>query len=230
MSGTRTIYVDLNRVQQSGHGSLLVCLMMAANDICVANQCLTRFEESYRNDRLGMHILKGAKMYFLRLEWGHLNEAMKLIQQVHDTKELFEFLPMQCSCQTQEAFGRLAKCLKGGSDYQRFKKAVAIVRHKTVFHYDKDMAANALSVRASHLKFERSKITLGTVGDLWRYHVADDIVDSIICRQIWQIPRNANLVEEADKISLFAQHLCKDYQIYCSGFIIKYLKRHNAIS
>lgn len=230
MSGTRTIYVDLNRVQQTGHGSLLICLMMAANDICIANQCLTRFEESYRNNRLGRHILKGAKMYFLRLEWGHLHEAMKLIQQVRDTRELFEFLMMQCSRKAQEAFGRLAMCLKGGSEYQRFIRAVIIIRQTMVFHYNQKLTAKALSVRASHPKFERSKITLGTEGDLWRYHVADDLVDQIICRQIWQIPRNVPLIDEANKISLFAQHLCKDYQIFCSGFIINYFKRHNAIS
>jgi len=177
MSGIRTMYVDLKRVHQTGRGSLLICLMMAANDICVANQCLTRFEESYRDNRLGMHILKGAKMYFLRLEWGHLHEAMKLIQQVRDTRELFEFLTMQCSSKAQEAFGRLTMCLKGGSEYRRFTRAVIIVRQTTVFHYDQKLTAKALSVRASHPKFGRSKIILGTEGDLWRYHVADDIVD-----------------------------------------------------
>jgi hypothetical protein len=203
---------------------------MAANDICIANQCLTRFEESYRDNRLGRHILKGAKMYFLRLEWGHLHEAMKLIQQVRNTGELFDFLTRQCSRQAQAAFDKLTMCLKGGAEYKRFTNAVTIIRQTMVFHYCQKLTAKALSKRASHPKLGRSKITIGTEGDLWRYHIADDLINQIICRQIWKIPQNAILIDEANKMSIFAQHLCRDYQIFCSGFIIQYLKQHSAIS
>ena len=222
MSRPTTIYVDLERLEAAGKASLIIRLMMACNDISLANQCLSKFKEEPRTRK---HIQRGAEMYFVRLQCGHLKEGIELIREIRDDKTLYETVK-RCYPSAKDSFAKLANCLPGGPDHQRFEQYVGRIRHQTVFHYDNKLVLRALSDRASRPEARRSKITAGSDMSLWRFELADDIQDSIACRQIWRIPRNADLRKCADECLHFGADLCKSFLDFCGDFILRYITEH----
>jgi hypothetical protein len=89
------------------------------------------------------------------------------------------------------------------------------VRHKTVFHYDRKLVERALEDRANRQEARTSHITRGDHITLRRFNLSDDIVDSIICRHIWKIPRKADLRQQADQIANFGSNLCVFFLDFC---------------
>jgi len=227
MSRSQTLFVDLPRLLfNKEETSIIIRLMMAGNDISLANQCLAKYKED--PGRMRQHVQKGALMYFIRLQCGHLNEAMSLIQKICDTQKLYERIE-HCTPHAQTCFDNLKKCLKGGPDFSKYKDYVMKVRHKTGFHYDGELVERALADRASRPEARISKITRGDHISLWRFDLSDDIVDSIICRYIWKIPRGADLRKQADEISDFGSNLCKSFLDFCGEFIFSYIQEKAAV-
>jgi hypothetical protein len=227
MSRTQTIFVDLSRLLfQKEKASLIIRLMMAGNDISLANQCLSKYKEDH--GRMSKHAQRGALMYFVRLQCGHLKEAMDLVQEICDDQDLYDRIN-RCSTHAQGCFDNLKNCLNGGPDHKKFKDYVMKVRHKTVFHYDRKLVERALEDRANRQEARTSHITRGDHITLWRFNLADDIVDSIICRHIWKIPRKADLRQQADQIADFGSNLCVSFLDFCGEFIFSYIQENAAI-
>jgi hypothetical protein len=57
---------------------------------------------------------------------------------------------------------------------------------------------------------------------LWYFKVADDVVDSIVVRQIWAIPRYADMRAEADKVADRAHQIFRWFVDFAGEFIWKY--------
>lgn len=228
MGRTQTKFVDLQRLHSCGDSaSLIIRLMMAFNDISVANQCLSIFKKEQPPMR--KHVQRGAAMYFIRLQCGHLNEAMKIVREIRDDQKLCDTVK-RCSQIAQESFDKLTNSLKGSSNNAEFEQYVGQIRHNTVFHYTKNKLVNkALSDRSSRSESCRSKITRGDDISLWRFELADDIVDSVVCRQIWKIPRNADLRKEADLKADYGSKLCQSFLNFSGEFIFRFIKEHAAI-
>ena len=91
------------------------------------------------------------------------------------------------------------------------------------------MVDKALTDRASRSEARRSKITRGDHISLWRFELADDIVDSVVCRQIWKIPRNANLRQEADLKADYGSELCQSFLDFSGEFIFRFIEDHAVI-
>jgi len=170
----------------------------------------------------------GALMYFIRLQFGHLNEAIKLIQEIQDDTYLYERVN-SCSQAAQDSFIKLLNCLKGGRDYKKFLQYVGRIRHNTAFHYDPTVIKKALADRASRAEARYSKITSGDHISLCRFKLADQIVDSVVCRQIWKIPKDADLRKEADECVMFGADLCKALLDFSGEFIFRYIQEHAAV-
>lgn len=200
--------------------------MMVCNDIALANQCLKKFKEE--QSKIRKPVQRGALMYFVRLQCGHLNEGLKIIQEINDNRNLSEGIE-RCSQAAKDSFKRLANCLKNGTENKKFEKYVERIRHKTIFHYDKKLVERALSDRASREEAKRSKITLGDDISLFRFEVSDDIVDSMVCRYICNIPRNADIRKEIDEIMVWASDIGKSLLDFGGEFIYKYIQEHAAI-
>ena len=227
MSRTQSIFVDLPRLlNNKKEASIIIRLMMASNDISLANQCLAKYKKDQGPMR--KHVQKGALMYFVRLQCGHLKEAIDLIQKVCEEQKLYERVE-RCSSHAQSCFENLKKCLKTGADYSKYRDYVMKVRHKTVFHYDSKLVERALADRASRPEAKSSKITRGDHISLWRFDLSDDIVDSIICRHIWQIRRDADLRKEADEIADFGSNLCVSFLDFCGEYIFAYIQEKAAV-
>ena len=199
---------------------------MACNDIAVANRCLKKFKEEQSTIR--KHVQRGALMYFVRLQCGHINEGLKIIQEIKNNKKLSESIE-HCSQDAKDSFKRLANCLKGGTENRKFEKYVGMIRHKTIFHYDKKLVERALSDRASRKEAKQSKITLGDDISLFRFELSDDIFDSIVCRYICNIPRNADIRKEIDEIMVWASDIGKSLLDFGGEFIYKYIQESAAI-
>lgn len=75
---TSTIYTTFEKLTARGDEAVLIVkLMMAFNDLALANEGLSIFKSQYvtkRNDKN-----RGAAMYFVRLQASHLYEAMEIV-------------------------------------------------------------------------------------------------------------------------------------------------------
>ena len=198
--------------------------MMVCNDIMLANHCLS--ESRNIQSKIREHVQRGAGMYFVRLQCGHLNEALKIVQEIKDDSNLMTLID-RCSQAAQGSFSRLVNCLKGGSENKSFEGFVGRIRHSTVFHYDnKKQVERALADRAGRKEARQSKITFGNHISLSRYELADEILDSIVCRQICKIPRSIDLRQEIDKIMVWGSDLAEALLEFSGEFIYKYVQEH----
>jgi hypothetical protein len=111
MERTLTLWVDINRLSRSDPSGLVLRMMMAANDIALANWGLTEFKKP--QPRLSQHMQNGACLYFVRLQCGHLSEALKLVEKLNndsDSKARLE----RCNETAKQAYSTLNSCLPGG--------------------------------------------------------------------------------------------------------------------
>lgn len=200
MTRTRTIIVDFQRLALLGNSAATVIkLMMACNDLQLANEALVEWKKEQPRLRKCREV--GAQMYFVRLMMSHLYEALKIVEHIHIDESLLR-LVKQCDQRTQNSFHELESFLPNGSRRQWFESMVGKIRNNLVFHYEKrgKMIERAISDRAGRPEARHSSITRGSTAYLWHFKPADDIVDSILVREIWGIPRDKDLRTEVDRI------------------------------
>jgi hypothetical protein len=222
MRATRTVNVDFRRLQGTGStGVLVLMLMRAANDLAIANAGYRRYEKPAAG--LEEHIRPGARRYFVRLQCGHLYEAMPLVRKVRYSRKLREVLS-RCDEDTQTAFDDLVRYVTSGPEQAEFRKYVGSIRNKIAFHYDQAPVSRALADRAARQELRHGLVTLGTSIDLWRFDAADDIEGSIVIRELWEIPRTADIVAEDDRISGFGSRLCRQFIQFAGGLSVQFVR------
>ncbi len=219
---TRTFTVDLRKIERTGAtGVLAIRLMRAANDLAVANAGYRRYSEP--GPGLEEHIRPGARRYFVRLQCGHLSEAIRLVEEVRRDANLGALIPA-ISVRAQTALSKLVECLPGEGRAEDFSKYVKRIRNKVAFHYDAPAIERALAERAADAAMRFSVVTLGTHIDLWRFTVADDIEASVVVRQLWEVRRDADLAAEDDRISMFASGLCERFIEFAGELATEFLR------
>ena len=182
--------------------------MRAADDIALAHWGLRQF--SQERPRMESHVQLGARRYFVRLQCGHVVEAMKLVEEVQASPRVLGLVP-RCAPFAREAFARLLDYLPRASRRTEFELYICSVRNKAAFHYDRKLVDAALASRAGRHGSSRTTITRASEASMWRSGLADDIEDTIICRFLWKIPMSADVAEEANKILDFGSSVCRDY-------------------
>ncbi len=218
MSRTQTIFIDLQRLRSTGDSALIIIkLMMALNDLMLANQCVKEFKKE--KSPIRKHVQKGASMYFVRLQIGHLREALKIVQEIKNNNILNDLME-RCSQDAKDAFHRLADCLKGGTEHGKFEQYVSRIRHSTVFHYD-----NGKLIDKVLKEGKRSKITFGDDITLSRFDLADEIISGIVCKQICGV----NSQTEIDDIMCWGFDIAKSLIDFSGEFIYKFIQEHAAI-
>lgn len=201
MAQTSTKYISFETLKRRGPSAVTVIkLMMACNDMSLANQALTDWKKEQPLMKKSRQV--GARMYFVRTQLAHLHEGLKVIEAFRADPSLMAHLAV-CDKKTQQSFQKLVPFLPGESKHSEFERLVGRLRHNLTFHYDQTgkLVEKAISDRAERADAKQSSVTRGSTGHLWHFKVADDVVDSIVVRQIWKIPRNSHLREEADKIA-----------------------------
>jgi hypothetical protein len=198
--------------------------MMACNDLQIANEGLSQWKEEQPRNRA--YRQRGACMYFLRLQIAHFFEAFKIIDEIGNDAWL-SGLVWRCDKQTQDSFQYLQQFVKGGTRRQWFETIVGRVRSNLTFHYDENgtLIERAIADRASRPVSQYSSITRGSTAYLWHFEVADEILDGIVVRQIWKIPRDKDLRAEADRVSDEIHEVFLKFLDFCGDFIWKFSGR-----
>jgi hypothetical protein len=225
MSRTHTKVINYQNLKARGNSAVLVVkLMMACNDLQLANEALSQWGEDQPRNRA--YRQSGARMYFVRLQIAHLFEALHIISEVKCDPALSNLI-WQCDTRTQESFKCLEQFLQGGTQYQWFQRIVGRVRHNLTFHYDNSgrLIDRAIDDRAGRPVSQYSSITRGSTTYLWYFKAADELLDSVVVRQIWKIPRGRDLRSEADSISDEIHSVTLAFIDFCGEFIWRFCSR-----
>jgi hypothetical protein len=195
--------------------------MMACNDLSLANQALSDWKMEQPSSKKPRKV--GAGMYFVRTELAHLYEGLDVIEEIKSDATLSAFVN-QCDHQTQQSFRELEQFLRNGPKRAEFMQLIGQIRHNLTFHYNQSgtLIERAISDRAGRIEAQISSVTRGDTAYLWHFKVADDIVDSIVVRQIWAIPREADLRAEADKVADRVHQIFLWFLDFSGEFIWKY--------
>jgi hypothetical protein len=220
---THTKFFRFQKLATADGASVVVRLAMVCNDLAIANSSMGKFKE-IRSNALN-HIRFGASLYFVRMSSGHLREGMKAIQDLKDNPSLFRRVE-KCYPDAQSAFAELCQCLPGGTDYDDFQRYVKPIRDKIGFHYDRKEVNWALEDRAKEsIPFS---VTVGEDIHSSRFEFADGIFDTIVCRKLWQIPRDKDVKAEADHISDWCFQKSLQFLSFGGDFVGRFLMEHAA--
>lgn len=223
MGATRTYIVDLGRLERAGKdGVLVVRLMMALNDINLALQCARDFRQEQPG--ISKHAAQANRRYFIQLQCGHLHEALKLVKEVEQSPVLTTLITRGPRWM-QEAYQPLLDYMPGGSKHGDFRKYIISIRDKVVFHYDAGPVQKALAQCRGRLGARRTTITLGSAPTLGRFDVADDIIDTIVARQMWDIPPSADVQAEADRIADWGWEICRNFLRFGYELVHRYIRQ-----
>jgi len=227
MSCSRSLYVNLSRLaMRPDEAGIVLRLMMVFNDLSIAN---SRFGEVRAGgEPSGVeHARWGAGMYFLRLQIGHLNEALAIIKDRQQNPVLSKMVA-DCSLHAQDAFARWTACLEGGPQREVFMSTIAQVRHTTVFHYDHKLVKRALEDRATRRGKNVLSVTSSNDIRMARFGVADAILDTLTCRFIWKA-KEVNVEEEIGRRLDFGYGLLMALLEFSMEFAMRYIEKNAAL-
>jgi hypothetical protein len=217
--------IDLRSLLESEEESVLVIqLMLVVNDLTAANSSFLYWKEE--KTPLWKEAKMGALTYFIRLEMSHLYEGMKVIENIEKNVKIKKVI-QQCDDVIQKSYIYLLDFLPGQAKGKEFEILIGQVRNNFAFHYYKNgkLIKKALKDRASRKEAQFSKISMSDEHFGWRFQLGDEIVDSVLVRQIWGIPRELDMREEADKKADYILEIVKHFLDFASGFIWKYLSK-----
>lgn len=201
MSRTVTKLVSFEKLHDRvGSCIPIIRLMMACNDLTLANQALADWKTENRMARKERKL--GACMYFVRAELAHVYEGLKVIPEIRQNDELFRLVG-RCDPHTQMAFDELLKLIHPVEAKSRLEHLLGKIRNNLTFHYsDKGgkLIKTVLRSRANREGGKWSSITRANTSHQWYWKVADDLVDSIVVREIWKVKVGENTRAETDLI------------------------------
>lgn len=234
---SKTIYVNLERLYNAGNieASLILRLMLACNDISLANHYSGKaLTEPLKKTQ--EHIRIGARLYFVRLQAGHLNEAICLIDELSKaltTSSKLRSIYESCFPQNKADFVKLKECLKGGANHKDFMTNVHMLRNKVAFHYHEDrLFEQAIAYRKNNPQAGiNSSLTVSNDIRYLRFNIADEIINTVVCRLLWKISdKDKTAQEEADKRANFCFDLCRAFVNFSCEFAFRYVKEHGGKS
>jgi hypothetical protein len=223
MSRTRTLYIDLKRLAcRPEESNILLRLMMVCNDLSTANAKFTETQKG--RARIEDDVEWATTVYFLRLQIGHLSEAMHIIKELRGRSELMALVG-QCSQHAQDEFEKLSACLKGGRDFKAFESKLMRIRNTAAFHYDPKTVGRALASRAEAGTRRRS-VTASNDIRLVRFGVADAVLDTIF-GNLW-ISGGLDVDQALDAALGFGEGLFRALLEFSQDFIMRYVETNCA--
>jgi hypothetical protein len=224
MPTTRTLLVDIRKLERQGdEGLIALRLMIACNDLTTVNHALARCRKD--TSERTQYVDQGSEMYFIRLQIAHLNEALKVIVDLRDHPNLRRMVD-DCHGSIADYFVRLLSFAPGETNQKQFLKYVELVRHNITFHYDKGRIRAALKDRSKRLGDTAHFMTIADHVGLIRFRVADDVISTLIYRQIWKIPLDADLDIEVKRISEVCSELCEKLIKFAKAFLNHYVEKN----
>ncbi len=199
-------------------GATLIRLMLATNDITIANDAWKFWHEEHGEKRRGRQI--GAKMYFFRLLTAHLHESMKIIRDIKKTPELLEAVEM-CDERTRKEFDAIWAFV-GTEDY----KSVGFMRNKIGSHWDEDVVLPSMKEVGESKPDHLMALSLGNDTMDCHFEPADQTIDRVFIRRIFELSTDADVVAEADKIVRRLLDVVDNFCVFACNFIRYHTTKH----
>jgi hypothetical protein len=215
-------YIDFDLLRRRGRSSATVVkLMMACNDMSLANQSLADWKKEQPPRRKTRAF--GARIYFLRMQFGHLYEGLSVIEELQRDSSLLAIVE-DCDPQTQCSYHEILTYQKGGSRHAVLRDLAGKVRHNLAFHYAQ---AGTLIERAIDDFAKRGKTSSVTRADTapdWHFELADVIVDQVICRGLFGVSPGIGDTEKIDEAAMQIHALFLSFMDFSGEFIWRYCK------
>jgi hypothetical protein len=174
--------------------SVVVRLMMALNDIAMANEGLG--EWTFTQERRKLARQNGGRLYYGRMLMAHVFEALSIVEEIRDNPKL-KALVETCDPETRSSFDAVAAFLKT-DDYAM----LARIRNNASFHYDRKLAARAVEQISHKFPAHVSPYSLGHDALDWYFELGDHALDRIVVRDIFKAPEHVDLRAAIDPILL----------------------------
>jgi hypothetical protein len=222
---THTLFIDFDKLARTKGAIEVSRVAMVCNDLAIANSSMRNYS-IIKSGSLD-HIRRGGLLYFVRMSCGHLNEGMNALEDMRKLSGLSDLVG-RCSTKAQSAFVDLCKCLRGGSEKKRFQEYVGWIRNRIAFHYSAYDVRWAVENRAKR-HFRTSSITGGPDIHSSRFEFGDVLLDTIVCRQFWNISMDADVQREANRIGDWCFQKSLRYLEFGGEFVPRFLREHKVI-
>jgi hypothetical protein len=204
--------------------AVVVRLMMALNDIAMANEGLGEWTVTQEPRKLARQ--NGGRLYYGRMLMAHVYEALSIIEDVQKSPRL-SALVQACDPQTISSFDAVATFLTT-DDYGKLRR----LRNKVSFHYDRELALEAVKKIAKKFPSHLSPYSLGHDPLDWYFELGDLALDRIVVRDIFEAPepedgdlRDADLRAAIDPILTRMYVMANAFRDFAGHFIRNQLKR-----
>ena len=220
------MFLDVSRLaRQGGDAATVVRLMMACNDLVLANAIFGTYDRDGSESR--EYIRRGAGLYLIRLQIAHLYESLKVVADIASSASLSGFV-MRCPAAILESFQALLKYTSRGEKRKEFERRYGKIRNTAAFHYDPTLTLRALKHRSARHPNVADKITTSDDIARIRFQVADNIVDTLVCRQVLEIPVDADAMEDANRFMESAFEVFRTLIGFAIPFIERYIAEYAA--
>jgi hypothetical protein len=191
--------------------SVIVRLMMAMNDIAMANEGLGEWTATA--DRKRLFRQNGGRLYYGRMLMAHVYEALSVIDDIQkDTK--LRAAVKKCDAKTRSSFEAVAKFL-GTDDH----KMLLRIRNNASFHYERKLAVKALEQIAENFPEHRFMYSLGHDPLDWYFELGDLVIDRIVVRDIFKAPKDADVRAAIDPILLRLHKMAAAFSDFAGYFV-----------
>lgn len=192
-----TRYVNFTLLQtRLPSSTTVVKLMMACNDMALANESLRRWKEEFERTQGARSW--GASLWAIRAQISHMYEGLDIIKAILLDEQLMQVVG-RCDAQTRRSLEALKAYVEEGPKLQELESIAGRIRSNVSFHYDESGKLVTRAIEAFARRGRPSSVTRASRAPDWHFAIADRVVDEIVCRQIWKIPENLNQATEADK-------------------------------
>jgi hypothetical protein len=210
--GSLTRLTTFDKIEgKGGLGTVLGRLMLAVNDIGIANDALGHWMGEQTGQRSARQ--KGAKMYFVRILLGHIWEGLHIIKTIKKTPMLMDVVE-SCPDVIRRHFNECIKII-GTKDYLIMRK----MRNDVIFHYEHQPVEDAILRLSNSIPDVQMTISLGDDPLDWYYEPGDRIIDDTVVKAVFEIPEGADISKEVDRL-VDRLHLIGDHFIEFAGFFI----------
>jgi hypothetical protein len=230
---TKISVIDFKRVQRQGpEGLLMLRFATVVNDLLSGNH-FVHIAKDMKADPKTKDIGRGLGQFAIKIQIGHLYEALLLIKNANDRIEpTLDTLPRikrhirNLSPSAQRSYRLLRRSLPGGRDHNKFKTYVEDFRNRVSFHYDAGYRGRGKQREAPIAKdaLDRlaAKSVLGRMAQAQdlsacRFSFADDVMDTAVCRLVWRIDNKIageDLQKAADKIAAWVNRRAKSFVFF----------------
>jgi hypothetical protein len=197
--------------------SVVVRLMMALNDIGMANEGLGEWTapQGYRT----LARQNGGRLYYGRMLMAHVYEALDIIKDIQNSRSL-NAIVRGCDPATRASFNAVKVFLKT-DDYRKLCR----IRNNISFHYDRKLGRQALEQIEKKFPSHVSFYSLGNDPLDWYFELGDLTLDRIVVRDIFKAPEDADVRAAIDPILMRMHTMANAFSDFAGYFIRHQLKR-----